>query len=118
MPDFVFCILMALTEYDIATPAQIVAASGYNCFNSHGQRTGRCHTAMQQMIKLGLIGRPWHGVWMITEKGKIALAIEVGKRSRARAKRVPRPRWHGRRTDRMTNYRRFKGFMEIEVADA
>jgi len=83
MPEFVFYILMALTEQDEMSVHELSAASGYN-LGMEGWVRSHWKT-MRRMLALGLIRKPWNGRWMITERGKIALAIAVGRRSRRRA---------------------------------
>lgn len=78
MPEVVFCILMALLENSESSSAQISAASGYQ-FDKY-QRVAA------HMVSLGWMRKPWNGKWQITERGKIVLAIEVGRRTKLRAK--------------------------------
>lgn len=80
MPEFVFCMLMALTEMDEMSVHELAAATGYS-LGAEGLGGGHWK-AMQRMMEVGLVRKPWKGRWMITERGKIALAIEVGRRTR------------------------------------
>ncbi len=78
MPEVVFCILMALLEYDSeASVHEMSAASGYD--------VGKYMKVVTRMMVLGWVVKPWNGRWSITERGKIAVAIEVGCRARSAA---------------------------------
>lgn len=79
MSEIVFCILMALVRCGGLAPLwEVEDVSGYDI-------SGKNFRAIKILKELGLIEhyryrRP--GSLVITEKGKIALAIEVGKRTR------------------------------------
>ena len=79
MTEMAFCILMALTRVKQAGYHTIAEISGYS-------RQGM-HNILPYLIQRGCVRKPCHGQFQITERGKIALAIEVGKRTRARAER-------------------------------
>jgi hypothetical protein len=78
MPEVIFCVMMALTEFQQASREQIIAASGY--------AWGSFDAVFPKMMEIGYIRKPWNGRWQITERGKIALAIEVGRRTKQRAR--------------------------------
>jgi hypothetical protein len=79
MPNVVFCVLMALVkDGGIANIYQLVAGSGYE----HSY----VWTIMSGLRERCWVYKPtWHS-YGITERGKIALAIEVGIRARAAAR--------------------------------
>jgi hypothetical protein len=81
MPEVAFCILIALLEHDEATARQMSVATGYD--------VGKYMRPITQMMLLGWVVKPWNGVWKITERGKIVLAIETGRRSRRRRSGLP-----------------------------
>ena len=83
MTEMAFCVLMALTRVAQARYQEIAEISGYS-------RQGM-HNLLPYLIQRGCVHKPCHGQFQITERGKIALAIEVGKRTRVRAER------HGKR---------------------
>lgn len=75
MPDAVLAILMALINLgDAGTRYQIIAESGYDSHNY----------IMPRLLERNWILQPFVGLWIITERGKIAVAIEVGRRTKAR----------------------------------
>lgn len=72
-----FCFLSALVMHGgEADAAQISEASGY-AFE-------RYQVVSNKMIANCLLRKPWAGRWQITERGKIALAIETGRRTKRR----------------------------------
>ena len=89
MPEAAFCILMALVEYvGYASTHQISAASGYD--------VTRYWYMIKRLEDRGCVFKPFNGGWIITERGKIAVAIEVGRRARAVSSGVPRKRTQAR----------------------
>jgi hypothetical protein len=74
VPEIVFCVLMALLEYDTASMRDMSLATGYD--------VGKYSVVVRRMTELGWLVKPWNGGWRITERGKIGLAIEVGRRAR------------------------------------
>jgi hypothetical protein len=74
---------MSLLEYEDATKWQLEASSGYVI--SKYQR------ALDLLVSLEWVRKPWNGRWGITERGKIALAIEVGRRTKQRGRASFRP---------------------------
>ena len=77
MSEVVFCILMALIEYQgTAHFSDIECASGFTSDSFYGQA--------RRLLSRGWISHPYYGCWMITERGKIALAVEVGRRTKQR----------------------------------
>jgi DNA-binding IclR family transcriptional regulator len=79
MPHLVFAILGALVERDgLGRVVQIMAASGYELTS--------VQRAIIPMVKQGWVARPFQGLWILTERGKIAFAIETGRRTKARAR--------------------------------
>jgi hypothetical protein len=89
MPPAVFSILMALVEYGgSASRAEIEAASGYGANYTSQLMWGLRNRGWTWSVK----GRRGSAI-SITELGKIALAIEVGRRSKmiAQGRRVTMP---------------------------
>ena len=75
MPEAVFCILRAMTLIgDISHRKEIANAAGYETLTFVRYASS--------MIRAGFIVKPFAGKFAITEKGKIALAIEMGRRSK------------------------------------
>jgi hypothetical protein len=78
MPHAVFCMLMAIVECGgFASIHQIMAASGYE--------QSYISTFKMKLVQRGWMDNPTRSIYAITERGKIALAIEVGIRARAAA---------------------------------
>ena len=78
MPDYILAILLAVVEYGDggATLTEIIVASGY--------LSGTVYRAAPGLLDRGWIARPSYGRrWFATERGKIAVAIEVGRRAKA-----------------------------------
>ncbi len=72
-------ILGALIEIDRpATIAEIIAASGYE--------EGSVRRVVIPLRRWGLVDKPFLGRYIIAERGKIALAIEVGRRTKSRGR--------------------------------
>jgi len=89
MPDCILAIMLGILEFETtgAKLHQIAAASGYE--------PGTAHRLQLPLIRRGWAVRlDFANRWWVTERGKIAVAIEIGRRSRARAE------------NRMGNYRR------------
>jgi hypothetical protein len=75
MPEVVFCYLMAMVKLDRDARAQEISeVAGYSSTGFQG--------VFQPMERRGWVVRPLVNRYMITERGKIALAIEVGRRAR------------------------------------
>lgn len=97
LPEAVFATLMALSEGDMDT-FEIEAASGFS--------RNYLGVFSQGMKSRGWIGYHYSrgpnnkygdrkaGKWWITERGKIVLAIECGRRTKSRAKGI-RPGYKG-----------------------
>lgn len=78
LPDVIYCVLAAIIECGgEASETQITVVSGY----SKGTFGGLKH----MMQGAGLLAGALRYGWIITERGKIALAIEMGQRARARS---------------------------------
>jgi hypothetical protein len=78
MPHAIFCMLMAIVECGgFASIHQIMAASGYE--------KSYVSTFKAKLMQRGWMYMPNSRLFGITERGKIALAIEVGIRARAAA---------------------------------
>jgi hypothetical protein len=70
-----FCVLMALVKCD-------GKAGVYTLDEESGYSRTTIIKHCKALIERGWIVRFHHGPWYITERGKIALAIEVGRRSK------------------------------------
>lgn len=80
LPDVTVAVLKAIIEYGgFANRFQIEAASRYQVLSSD--------RALFAIQKYGWVYRPYHGFWAITERGKIVLAVEIGRRTKARYRR-------------------------------
>jgi hypothetical protein len=85
MPHVVFCVLMSIVSYGgFAAIHQIAAISGYE--------PSYILAVMVGMKKREWVYKPSSQLFAIGERGKIALAIEVGIRRRASAHRTFRRR--------------------------
>lgn len=93
LPEAVFATLMALSEGEMDR-YEIAAVTGYE--------PAYLGTFSQGMVSRGWIGTHYskgvrygkYNQWWITERGKIVLAIECGRRTKARAKGI-RPGYKG-----------------------
>lgn len=75
MPEVLFCIMKALIEGgDFLKVEQISAYSGYEI--------GTIRRAIPVMLGLNWVVRPQPGIYALAERGKMALAIQVGRKSR------------------------------------
>lgn len=75
MPEIFFCVLGALIKMEGSGDNRTIAAySGYE------EETVR--RALRQLITAGLVERVQQGIYMISERGKIAQAIQVGRKRR------------------------------------
>lgn len=61
----------------------LAGASGMRVWGSNHQMLIRIRDA-------GLVSQPYHGVWRITERGKIAWAIQSGINARRRGQKLAR----------------------------
>jgi DNA-binding IclR family transcriptional regulator len=78
VPDMAMAILGALVELGKpASLSEIIAASGYEY--------GSFYRAAGPIMRHGWMRKPFNGRYEITERGKIALAIEIGRRTKARS---------------------------------
>lgn len=95
MPEIAFCVLMGLLEFEEASEFQISVASGYS---PKGNQSSGLYRTLRALVRMEFVRRPWAGKWAITERGKIALAIEVGRRTKQRhaGKVVKRYGWRKR----------------------
>lgn len=56
-----------------------------------GQRIwGSNHQMLLRIRDAGLVSQPYHGIWRITERGKIAWAIQAGINARRRGQKLAR----------------------------
>lgn len=99
MPEVVFAILLALCEgemdrYEIS--AATGYADGYMGLVSQGMVergwVGSHYCSSSDRVRKSGGGRKAGSKWWITERGKIAVAIEVGRRAKERACGVRRDR--------------------------
>lgn len=76
LPDVVIAILGAVVALENGDAIEISDVSGYEI--------SYFYRAAPPLLQRGWIFRPFHGKYQMTERGKIVLAIEIGRRTKAR----------------------------------
>jgi hypothetical protein len=80
LPNATMAALRAIIEHGgFASRYQIQAASRYELLSSD--------RVLFTIQKYGWVYRPYNGFWAITERGKLVLAIEIGRRTKDRCRR-------------------------------
>lgn len=77
MPEVIFVIMQAMANIGIADRFGIEAETGYHWRYFYRN--------MPSIFRRAWVYRPCWGYYALTERGKIALAIEMGRRTKARA---------------------------------